>query len=284
MSWQLESVFDPLVTGRLASVGVSGFQPFPGGFAARDMFAATGFGGGMAGHDVMFLDGKYLAILAELATWRARFELGLATQGSFDAINQIVAAHNQDPGLSPDGIIYRRSQQAAAVASLAQQWERWYSAPMILHEFGHIYGWHELLHLRAMGGVVFLFPSETEDQADRIAGMLMAKAGVPYEAAIDAYDVLFFYLAQRQSPFVQIQNILSFSFQNTSQTPTYSPPATRKSLIEWGYREMEAELGVSVPSFAPLFAPADFPAPSAPILIETCCRGGAIHGHVRARK
>ena len=194
--------------------------------------SVAAYGGGVAGHGFFVVDGKLLDVLSEFARYRALVEAGVAFQDDDGALNTIVGAHNQFVGAAPSGLFFTAdaltSPQAARANELFLRW----AAPIVYHEFGHVFLWNALDRLRATTGQLprfFVSTSLNEDDADRVAGALTRKSGGSATDIVVLFDVLTFYALRRGGQVTTIQQVRSPQVQHTGSN-TYSSPAQRKAI------------------------------------------------------
>ena len=191
-----------------------------------------GFGGGMAGHGFLVIDGKLLDVLADYARYVALREAGVAFANDDGMLNDIVARHNAVFGANPLGLSFMADALTPSQTVRAREVFLRSAAPMLYHEFGHLFLWNSLDRLRASTGQLpsyFLASSLNEDDADRVTGALVRKSGGTAADIAFLYDVLTFYTYARGGAVTTIQQVRSSQVQNVSPTPTYSTPAGRKS-------------------------------------------------------
>ncbi|MCZ6463633.1 MAG: hypothetical protein O7A09_04780 [Proteobacteria bacterium] len=214
-------------------------DPGPNGQVLTD-FRDAGllFGGGAAGHDVLVLDGKFLDILSEYATFLALRQTGQDLTDPEDALDTIVVSHNASPVTNPDGITWLVDDLDAPTLAISNDLFSALMGGVLYHEFGHVYLFHVLDSLRdnnmLMPGLD-LQPTEAEDAADTVAGMLIAKAGLDLATLLEMFDILAYYSIQQVAPDTRIADILDPDFQNLSLDGEHSSVAERKQLASDGY-------------------------------------------------
>jgi hypothetical protein len=212
-----------------------------GGIVVTDMARISAFAGGQAFHSFFILDGKYLDILREYASYSAMFESGRTKELPPDAVDRIVRAHNTTNGSAAQGLIYRLANLTSAERTRADLFFDDLGGLILFHELGHLYFYHLLLQLRARGGSippVILYTSVAEDSGDQLSGMLHARARLPFELALDAYDILAYYRLERLRQLTTIRQVLDPAYQNAKQSANYSSLATRKAVFRDGRDRM----------------------------------------------
>jgi hypothetical protein len=201
------------------------------------------FGGGVATNAVIVLDGKLLDLMADVANGIALVETG-RLQATISQVVDAAAAQQlafgrycaaSDPLSFPDGAL-TQAERDRGVEVFAQL-----VGGLLFHEFGHIWNWHTLAGLRDQilfpSGGFFRYTSALEDNADLIAGVLSAKAGHDPSLTKLTYDLMTFTYFYRRAPLqTTFAAVQSWETQYQQSSPTYSSLATRKALIDAGYR------------------------------------------------
>ncbi len=227
-----------------ARAGISVAVQFQG---AVDLMATLGVGGGVAGHELIVIDGKLLEVLDEVAVYLTFSERGLTTLDLPTAINRIVAAHMSVRLARVPRTIFTAPLSPALATRVEEHFDSLAGA-FVFHEFGHHWSWiclDQLLQQWAMQRGFFVYPAKIEDDADFISGILNRKAGNTLSDVQLAYDVLALLgvVHQGQPPnFLGVA--LDYQRQFLTQSPSYSPLAVRKDNVRRGF-----ELGASAPSF-----------------------------------
>ena len=196
------------------------------------------FSGGIAGHEVVMLDGKYLDILFEYANYLVMRERNLTFDDGLLAINSIVANHNSYFGFRTyftryNGLFLNFSDQQYA-ESLFQS----LIAFIVYHEYAHVYLNHAVESSRISSYVEYYqvnFSSTQEDAADFIAGVLIAKSGLSYNLANFGLDILHFYIDQRTGFRTSINQIPSDAFFD-NPNDRYSTLINRHQSVAMGWR------------------------------------------------
>ncbi len=124
-------------------------DPGPNGQVLTD-FRDAGllFGGGAAGHDVLILDGKFLDILSEYATFLALSQTGQDLTDPEDALDTIVVSHNASPMTNSGGITWMVDDLDAPTLAISNDIFSALMGGVLYHEFGHVYLFHVLDGLR----------------------------------------------------------------------------------------------------------------------------------------
>ncbi|MHC4470864.1 MAG: hypothetical protein ACYTDY_09085 [Planctomycetota bacterium] len=222
--------YDETVDRLLARAGILGNIEFITVTRFPDSWGAIG---GLAGHDILLLDGKYLDILREYANAQARFRLSFIPP----LIDEIVENHNATLQPNPDGYVYRTSDLDDVERQRADRIFESLAGLIVYHEFGHYFLYHQLKRLRESASPLAFFNPLTrfaESQADIVAGILASKVGLDELLAQQAYDILGLYGNDRQNPALNIADILSPAFQQRDTGP-YESLADRKILMRSGY-------------------------------------------------
>lgn len=201
-------------------------------------FAGIPFGGGMAGHDFFMIDGKFLDILGDYANYLALRGAGLTLDTPALAIDSIVNSHNASPfAQALERYPYQLLPQALKFES--DRILDSYAGAITYHEFGHYYLYHMLDRLRSMGTFAELyinFTSVNEDDADRLAGALMRKAGMDLQLGQEMVDLMAFYVMNRNGQAFSIFDVVaSLPAQFVPGSVNYSSLAVRKELFAEGY-------------------------------------------------
>ncbi|MFA5936238.1 MAG: hypothetical protein WC787_05310 [Patescibacteria group bacterium] len=226
-------IFQPAIETLRNRAGISSSVPI---YAVVDLQSIVSIGGGVTGHGLVLVDGKFLEILFEVASYIAMFNAGETADDYITAYDSIVSYHNSYPGQTMLlGMYYTESQ-----AVMAETNELFYmlAGAILYHEYAHYWSWVCIDQLRAQlngGGILNYWPSKFEDDADIIAGVLTGKAGHPVVYAMLTMDLMAFYYLQRQGYAQSFARIESDYNQYMQSSPNYSSLATRKNLIQRGW-------------------------------------------------
>lgn len=232
------SAYDPLLNTLRDDAGISAVAPIR---AVVDLQSVIPFGGGVTGHDIVLIDGKFIDILLELSQYLGMAELGETSDDLTTALNTIVAYHNAYAGVSaPPGNYVAASPEAmqAATKHLAAL-----AGAILYHEFGHYWAWVCIDGTRVSSQPGFglnYWPTKFEDDADLIAGVLSAKAGHSATDATMMIDVMAFYTLHRQGYVQSFSAVEAAYTQYMQNSPNYSSLAVRKQTIMRGYQDWDA--------------------------------------------
>lgn len=200
----------------------------------RFNLSVSGFIGGYTGHNVIALDGKFIDILWEVSTYLAGAEAGLYSMTKDQAVSQIVKALNQKKGYLGEQVFFRQSLNANSILRADYFFES-LAAGILYHEYGHYYHYHALDHQRAANTADEARVSHSsfnEDQADEVAGMLLAKAGYDVALGSEMLDMMAYYGLNREVPSANYSDVTENAvFQNTSYK-MYSSYADRKARMK----------------------------------------------------
>lgn len=206
------------------------------------------FGGGFANHDAIFLDGKLLDVLRDVANF-------LATSGPlsqaqlYAGIDNIVLHHASVEGF-PAPMLYPTHTLPAQVCGAADGFFFDMAGAILYHEFGHHWAYgcvDQWLMQGSAAGVLFPYPSKMEDDADIIAGALTRKAGHDLQRAQLTFDLLTFLFGARNWQYTSLAQAQSYEAQFTQTNPSYSPPARRHHLIAQGYELYDQSGSIPLP-------------------------------------
>ncbi|HEX5312284.1 hypothetical protein [Aquabacterium sp.] len=200
------------------------------------------FGGGIAGADAVYLDGKLLDLMADIANGLAmkasgRLSASLSQIVDTAAAQQLSFANFCVPSAPlafPDAML-TPAELDRSVEIFTQL-----AGGILFHEFGHVWARHTLLQLRdsiinPQGGF-FAYTSATEDNADVISGVLSAKANHESTYPKMMIDLMTFAYFYRRSPgAVFFDQALTWQAQLQQMEPKHSSSAQRKMLIDLGF-------------------------------------------------
>jgi hypothetical protein len=215
--------YDARLSGLQASVGIS--ATYNAAVLTDFRLGGIAYRGGITGHAVLLLDGKFLDILHEYATFLALSDVGAVLVTPEFALDVIIPMHNAVAGAVSDDLIY-----SAAIGDIfgvdvrpaAENYFRSLAGAILFHEFGHIYLWHMLDRLRAQYS---FFPANNpfvaaaEDDADTISGMLAKKAGLSRSLIDDTYLVLDYYSLQQVQGSTRLADIVDPAHFDKAQAP-----------------------------------------------------------------
>ncbi|MBZ4333521.1 hypothetical protein [Corallococcus sp. AS-1-12] len=258
-SMPFTSVYQDLVNTLVnhASIGGNVVRVVP------DLMSLKPAGGGVTGHLIVVMDGKFFDILTEYTNYLAAHDTGLTTTGRVPAVNAIVASHNSIRGGAAPQSLFPTAALDSYARKRARHYLLDYAGAILAHEFGHFWAWGCVDQLRmqsASANGFYIYPAMVENDADFITGALTAKSGHDLTRAQEMIDLMAYYALQRQSPSASILDIeVSYDQQFRQQYPTYESLAGRKQLIAQGYNAYVASGRYSRPQdpLPPVSPPAE---------------------------
>ena len=202
--------------------------------------------GGVAGDELVILDGKLLDILLEYAVFLALYDVGIVDRDPEEAVDEIGYLHNGWIGATTEGFLYRYNDLDFQLQLTADWYLRSLMSSIVLNKFAHMFHYHSLAALRDLGYLEpLVFPTATEvDDADIAAGMLVRKIETNLALAIEAIDILAFYAIQRFEVDVTYFLILSPAFQEQPLSDSWFPLITRKDALYWGHERFAEYWGL----------------------------------------
>lgn len=231
--------WQPVVRRIAAQVGIDSTVPL---HTTADMRTTSiGYVGGVAGHNTIALDGKFLDILAEFATYNVLAENGAVLQhGRDDALRIIVSNHNMVSGERANAEAYPRSRLSSEQAVAAERMTDEYFSSIVYHEFGHYWAYVcvDKMRLSQNPTLLVAHPSIAEDDADFIGGVLAAKAGYRLETVQETLDIIAFTVLTSQGMSVGLADV-SALYGELMSGPGYSSLNQRKTIVARGYSAFE---------------------------------------------
>jgi hypothetical protein len=216
----------------------AGIDPSVPIYVTPDILCGNSFAGGITGYGIIFVDGKFLAVLYEYATYLALVDLNEAPTDQFTAINNIVYAHSAAPCVDLGEQVFFRSSLTPAGVALATKHFDSLSGAIMYHEYGHYWAWAYVDSLRLQfvpGAQLFYYPSKIEDDADFISGALSKRAGHELALGQQMFDLMAFEGFLRLGLASNIQQIDSAYAQFLQTSPSYQSLAGRKQTFANGY-------------------------------------------------
>jgi|GEM_PF-3592298 len=203
----------------------------------RTNIVASNIGGGYTGHSYVALDGKFIDMLNEIANYQAMFETSATFDSFFSAVDKVVWYHNSGIGSFLE-CCYPLANLTQEQREISDRYFFSMMGALLYHEFAHYYLYHMLDRVRGQldpSGLV-LYSSANEDDADFLAGVLTAKAGLDPIAAQLLFDLMVYYMGQRLGFYLSFSQVTSSAFvQFLNTSPNYSALATRKQNFLNGY-------------------------------------------------
>ncbi len=204
-----------------------------------DMQCFAPFGGGLTGFGAIALDGKLLDILNEYSNYLALAADGHTTIGRNVALANIVTAHNSVFCASYDPFFFPAASLSAAEQQNANQFMDSFVGADMFHEFGHYWGWALIIELRASFtpfGQFFIYPTQIEDQADFVSGVLSARARHNIARGQEVYDLMTFQYLNRSAGVIDIALVeQTWQGQFVQSAGNYQSLAGRKNTFARGF-------------------------------------------------